>query len=434
MRFLDIIAKKRDGRKLSKEELEFFANGTVTGEIPDYQISAMLMAIYFQGLDYEETTHLTLAMANSGKILDLSHIDKVIVDKHSTGGVADTASLILVPLVAAAGVPVFKMSGKGLGYSGGTIDKLMSIPGINVDMDIKDAIKLCKEIGAVIVQQTKDLAPADKKLYALRDVTGTVESIPLIAGSIISKKLAGGANAIVLDVKCGSGAFMKNEADARLLAETMVNIGKISGRDIKAVITDMNQPLGKYIGNSLEVIEAAEVLKGNVKGDLLEVSLTLGAHMLVMAGKAKDTKEGRSVLLEKVENGEGLLKFKEIIKLSGGNPDVLDDTSLLPISELKGYVKASKSGFIGLMDTEKIGSSFVLLGGGRLKSDDEIDYGAGIIMKVRIGDKVEAGDILAEIYTKKDDAVEEVIENLNSAIEITDEKVEIPALIKYVVE
>ena len=257
MRFLDIIVKKRNGGKLSREELEFFAKGAATGEIPDYQLSAMLMAIYFMGLDGEETASLTLAMAKSGKVLDLSQIGGVIVDKHSTGGVADTATLILAPLVASAGVPVLKMSGKGLGFSGGTIDKLSSIPGFNCGLEIENAIEQCKRIGVVSLSQTEDLAPADKKLYSLRSVTGTVESIPLIASSVVSKKLAGGANAIVLDVKCGSGAFMKNEDEALRLAQTMVDIGKNSGRKIRALITDMNQPLGMYIGNSLEIVEAA---------------------------------------------------------------------------------------------------------------------------------------------------------------------------------
>ena len=313
MNIVDLIIKKRDGGKLSKEEIEFFVNGTTDSSIPDYQISAMLMAIYFQNLDTEETSELTLAMANSGSTFDLSSIEGIKVDKHSTGGVADTTTLILAPLVASCGVPVVKMSGRGLGFSGGTLDKLESIPGFRIDVSEDEALKFAKTSGIVLMSQTDNLTPADKKLYALRDVTGTVENIPLISGSIMSKKIAAGADAIVLDVKCGSGAFMKDYSSAVSLAETMVDIGRSVGREVTAVISSMDQPLGMNIGNSLEVIEAIEILKGNAGGDLLEVALTLGAYMLISSKTVKTVDEGKAILLEKIKNGSGLEKFRELL-------------------------------------------------------------------------------------------------------------------------
>lgn len=434
MRFLDLIIKKRDGGRLTKEELTYFANAAAKGEIPDYQIASMLMAVYFNSLDEEETADLTIAMAESGNMIDLSPVKGIVVDKHSTGGVADTVTLILASLVASAGVPVLKMSGKGLGFSGGTIDKLASVPGFSTEMPLEQAVKQCDEHGIVILQQMERLAPADKKLYSLRSVTGTVESIPLIAASVMSKKLAGGAEAMVLDVKCGTGAFMKNEEEAKALAETMVSIGKNAGRQTVALITDMNQPLGMYIGNSLEIIEAAEVLKGNVKGDVLDVTMELGAHMMVLAeNDVNDLEEGRRILLENLQNGKGLAKFREFIEIQGGDPKVVDDYSLLPLSSIKREVHADKTGYIGIMDTEALGNAFVLTGGGRLKSDDELDYGAGIIMKVRIGDKVEKGDVIAEIFTEKKEIINEVEGMVAKAVPVCDEVPEKPKLIKYTI-
>lgn len=320
MNIVDLIIKKRDGGRLTKEEIEFFVNGVVDSSIPDYQVSAMLMAIYFQNLDNEETSELTMAMANSGDTFDLSSVEGIKVDKHSTGGVADTTTLILAPLVASCGVPVVKMSGRGLGFSGGTLDKLESIPGFNIAVSETQALEFAKKSGIVLMSQTDTLTPADKKLYALRDVTGTVENIPLIAGSIMSKKIAAGADAIVLDVKCGSGAFMKDYDSAVALAETMAGIGRSVGREVTAVISGMDQPLGMNIGNSLEVIEAIEILKGNVAGDLLEVSLTLGSYMLMSAKKVSTFEEGKNMLLENISNGKGLEKFRELLIQQGGNP------------------------------------------------------------------------------------------------------------------
>jgi len=421
MDFLDSIIKKRDGGILSKAELEAFSKGAADGSLPDYQLSAMLMAIYLRGLSDEEMTHLTLAMAESGERLDLSDIPGIKVDKHSTGGVADTATLVLAPLVAACGVPVVKMSGKGLGFSGGTVDKLSSIPGIRLEYTQKEAIERCKNTGIVLMSQSAELAPADKRLYALRDVTGTVPSLPLIAASIMSKKIAAGADAIVLDVKFGSGAFMKTEPEALSLAKKMVAIGKLSGRAVRALITDMNEPLGKYIGNALEIMEAAEVLKGNVKGRLLDVSLALGAQMLILAGICKEESEAEEMLMQKIASKEGLQKFREVIAAQGGDPRVLDDFSLLPRSECEREVKAPSSGYIFSMDTEKTGRAFLETGGGRRSKEDEIDYGAGIIMRVGIGDKVQKGDVLANILAKTDKMCAEAEKLLLESIVISEE-------------
>lgn len=434
MNIVDLIIKKRDGGKLSKEEIEFFVNGTTDSSIPDYQISAMLMAIYFQNLDTEETSELTLAMANSGSTFDLSSIEGIKVDKHSTGGVADTTTLILAPLVASCGVPVVKMSGRGLGFSGGTLDKLESIPGFRIDVSEDEALKFAKNSGIVLMSQTDNLTPADKKLYALRDVTGTVENIPLISGSIMSKKIAAGADAIVLDVKCGSGAFMKDYSSAVSLAETMVDIGRSVGREVTAVISGMDQPLGMNIGNSLEVIEAIEILKGNAGGDLLEVALTLGAYMLISSKTVKTVDEGKAILLEKIKNGSGLDKFRELLIQQGGNPSIIDDYSLLPISNEKLSVTACCDGYVYSMNTAEIGRASLETGAGRASKSDKIDFGAGIIMKVRIGDYVHKGDIIAEIYSSSKDRCLSASKYLEQAIEINDKKPENPKLILDIIK
>lgn len=434
MNIVDLIIKKRDGGKLSKEEIEFFVNGTTDSSIPDYQISAMLMAIYFQNLDTEETSELTLAMANSGSKFDLSSIEGIKVDKHSTGGVADTTTLILAPLVASCGVPVVKMSGRGLGFSGGTLDKLESIPGFRIDVSEDEALKFAKNSGIVLMSQTDNLTPADKKLYALRDVTGTVENIPLISGSIMSKKIAAGADAIVLDVKCGSGAFMKDYSSAVSLAETMVDIGRSVGREVTAVISGMDQPLGMNIGNSLEVIEAIEILKGNAGGDLLEVALTLGAYMLISSKTVKTVDEGKAILLEKIKNGSGLDKFRELLIQQGGNPSIIDDYSLLPISNEKLSVTACCDGYVYSMNTAEIGRASLETGAGRASKADKIDFGAGIIMKVRIGDYVHKGDIIAEIYSSSKDRCLSASKYLEQAIEINDKKPENPKLILDIIK
>lgn len=429
MNIVDLIIKKRDGGKLTKEEIEFFIKGVTDSSIPDYQVSAMLMAIFFQNLDNEETSELTMAMAHSGGTFDLSSVEGIKVDKHSTGGVADTTTLILAPLVASCGVPVIKMSGRGLGFSGGTLDKLESIPGFKIDVTEKQALEYAKTSGIVLMSQTDNLTPADKKLYALRDVTGTVDNLALISGSIMSKKIAAGADAIVLDVKCGSGAFMKDYPSAVKLAKTMAEIGKSVGRNVTAVISSMDQPLGMNIGNSLEVIEAIEVLNGNVKGDLLDVALTLGAYMLIGAKKVNSVEEGISMLTENINNGKGLAKFRELLIQQHGNPDIIEDYSLLPLSKAKLEVKADSDGYIYSMNTAEIGRSSLETGAGRASKTDSIDFGSGIIMKVRIGDTVSKGDVIAEIYSATEEKCISAGRYLKDAIEIKAEKPEQPKLI-----
>ncbi|MCD8158217.1 MAG: thymidine phosphorylase [Clostridiales bacterium] len=410
MNFTDLIIKKRDKNKLKKEEIEFFIKGSSEGTIPDYQIAAMLMAIYLNGLDDEETALLTAAMTSSGEILDLSAIPGIKVDKHSTGGVADTTTLILAPLTASLGLPVVKMCGRGLGHTGGTLDKLESIPGVQVELTPTRAVEQVKSCGAVIMGQTSDLAPADKVLYALRDVTGTVESIPLIAASIMSKKLAAGADAIVLDVKWGSGAFMKTPEEAERLTKTMIAAGKKAGRKTAAFITDMNQPLGNNIGNSLEVIEAAGILKWHIDNDLKTVALALGSKMLVLGGIAENTAKGLDMLNENIENGKGLKKFEEIIKAQGGNPAALYDYNLLGKASFSLEVKAAAGGFVYEINTYEIGKASAALGAGRLSKDDKIDLNAGIIMKKRLGDSVKPGETIAEVFAK---SKEKCIEGAN---------------------
>lgn len=418
MNFVDSIIKKRDGGKLTKEEIAFFVKGVTDGTLPDYQISALLMAIFLKGMDTEETAQLTMEMAHSGGMFDLSALAGCKVDKHSTGGVADTTTLILAPLVASVDVPVVKMSGRGLGFSGGTIDKLESIPGFRVDVTEEEALRFAKESGIVLMSQTDNLTPADKKLYALRDVTGTVDSIPLIAASIMSKKIAAGADAIVLDVKCGSGAFMKNAADAERLAGIMADMGRHVGRRVTAVISSMAQPLGMYIGNSLEVMEAIEVLKGNVGGDLLEVSLTLGANMLLLAERVQSEEEGKALLLENIRNGKGLAKFKELLTQQGGDVRIIEDYSLLPLAEEKREVKATKSGYLTRMDTAMIGRASQETGAGRMFKGQPLDFGAGIVMKKRAGDVIATGETLAVVYSKSREKCQSAADFLQKAITI----------------
>ena len=430
MNFVDIIIKKRDGKKLTSEEISFFVKGVTEGSLPDYQISALLMAILLKGMDAEETAHLTMEMANSGGMFDLSSVEGFKVDKHSTGGVADTTTLILAPLVASVGVPVVKMSGRGLGFSGGTIDKLESIPGFQVDVAEEQALQFAKESGIVLMSQTDDLTPADKKLYAMRDVTGTVDSIPLIAASIMSKKIAAGADGIVLDVKCGSGAFMKDLESAEKLATTMADMGRHVGRKVTAVISGMDQPLGMYIGNSLEVMEAIEVLKGNVGGDLLEVSLTLGANMLLLAGRVKTEEEGKELLLEHIKNGKGLEKFREMIAQQGGDVNIIDHYDLLPLSHVKVEVKAGKSGYITKMDTAMIGRASQETGAGRMFKGQPLDFGAGIIMKKRTGGAIATGETLAVVYSESKEKCDSAAVFLKNAITIEEHPaVEQPPLI-----
>jgi len=422
MRAVDIISKKRHGESLTKEEINFFIQGFVNGSIPDYQASALLMAICCNGMDSWEIVDLTMAMVNSGKKVDLSQIKGVKVDKHSTGGVADTTTLITAPLVAACGVPVAKMAGRGLGHTGGTIDKLESIPGFRTDLSMEDFIKAVEETGLAIAGQSKDLVPADKLLYELRDVTGTVDSIPLIASSVMSKKIAAGCDAIVLDVKTGSGAFMQSVNDSFLLADAMVKIGVRAGRKVMAVVTDMDQPLGMAVGNALEVMEAIEVLKNNQYGSLRDLSAYLAAHMLVTAGVCQSLEEALNKIKDVLESGKALMKLGDMIEYQGGDRAVLDDYNLLPQAEHVIPVKAEREGFIASIDTYKVGLSSQLTGAGRAKKEDRIDPAVGLVMHKRLGDQVEKGDVLAEFHVNDVNKFEEASKVFMEAIQIRSTK------------
>lgn len=397
MNFIDIIAKKRNGHSLTKEEIEYFAFSAAEGSVPDYQLSAMLMAMFLNGLNEEETLHLTDAMARSGDMADLSPIEGIKGDKHSTGGVGDKTTLIVAPIVAECGVKMAKMSGRGLGHTGGTVDKLESIPGFKTSLETDEFVDIVNKCGLCVAGQSGRLCPADKKLYALRDVTATVDSMPLIASSIMSKKLAGGADCIVLDVKCGSGAFMKDEASAARLAEKMVEIGRGAGKKIAALVTDMDVPLGNYIGNSLEITEAVETLKGNGPEDLTEIALLLSAKLLELAGKG-DFEECQALARSKIADGSALGKLAEMVERQGGDPEYIRNTSLFEKSEFSYEIKAKESGYISAMNTEGIGSVCVALGAGRMKKEDAIDPSAGIILSKKTGDYAEKGELLATLF------------------------------------
>ncbi|OBR63001.1 pyrimidine-nucleoside phosphorylase [Paenibacillus oryzae] len=419
MRAVDLIHKKRDGGELSAAELNFLIQGYSKDEVPDYQMSAFAMAVFFRGMTAAETAALTLAIAESGDQVDLTPIAGIKVDKHSTGGVGDKTTLILAALAASAGVPVAKMSGRGLGHTGGTIDKLESIPGFRTELAREAFINQVNTIGLSVIGQSGDLAPADKKLYGLRDVTATVESIPLIASSVMSKKIAAGADAIVLDVKAGSGAFMKTVEDAEALASAMVEIGTQVGRVTSAVISDMDQPLGYAIGNALEVMEAIETLKGKGPHDLTELCLTLGAHMIVLGGKAADIAEAKQILKQKLENGEALAKFAELISAQGGNPAVLEQTELLPQAALTVEVTAEEGGYVGSIQAEQLGLAAMLLGAGRATKEAQIDYAVGLVLRKKVGDAVAAGESLATLHVSSNNAtVQEVAERVRKAFGI----------------
>jgi pyrimidine-nucleoside phosphorylase len=418
MRMYDIILKKRQGQELTAAEIQYFIAGYNTGNIPDYQASALLMAIYFQGLGERETTDLTMAICDSGERADLTAIPGIKVDKHSTGGVGDKTTLVLVPLVAAAGVPVAKMSGRGLGHTGGTVDKLESIPGFNVTLEPAQFIDQVRRIGAAVVAQTGHLAPADKKLYALRDVTATVDSIPLIASSVMSKKIASGADAIVLDVKVGSGAFMRDTPSAFKLARAMVAIGSRSGRRTVALITNMDQPLGCAIGNALEVKEAIDTLKGQGPEDLLEITLELGAAMLLLAGKAESTGEGRAKLLALLESGLALQKFIEFVTAQGGDPRVAWEDGILPAAELKADVPSPAAGYVQSIDAAAIGRSAMLLGAGRENKDSKIDLSVGVVLQKKVGDPVKPGESLAVTHANSKERLDQAVELVRSAYQI----------------
>lgn len=419
MRMVDIIEKKRDGQELTTAEINFFIEGYTKGEIPDYQASALAMAIYFQDMNDRERADLTRAMVESGNTIDLSAIDGVKVDKHSTGGVGDTTTLVLAPLVASLGVPVAKMSGRGLGHTGGTIDKLESIAGFHVELTREQFIDLVNRDKVAVIGQSGNLTPADKKLYALRDVTGTVNSIPLIASSIMSKKIAAGADAIVLDVKTGDGAFMKTQEDAEKLAHAMVRIGNHVGRKTIAIISDMSQPLGFAIGNALEVKEAIETLQGKGPKDLTELVLTLGSQMVILAGKAKTSEEAKEMLLDAIHSGKALAKFKEFLANQGGDASIVDDLTKLPQAKYKIELPAKQSGYISRMVADEIGVASMILGAGRATKEDVIDLAVGLVLHKKVGDKVEEGESILTIYSNREN-VEDVKQKLYDNIFIAD--------------
>ena len=421
MRMVDLIAKKRDGGELTKAEINFMIEGYTDGVIPDYQMSAMAMALYFKEMTTEERVNLTMAIVKSGDEIDLSAIEGIKVDKHSTGGVGDTTTLILAPLVASVGVPVAKMSGRGLGHTGGTIDKLESVPGFQVEIDGKTFNDLVNKNKVAVVGQSGNLTPADKKLYALRDVTATVNSIPLIASSIMSKKIASGADAIVLDVKIGSGAFMKNLDDARALAKAMVDIGNGAGRKTIGVISDMSQPLGFAVGNALEVKEAIDTLNGHGPEDLTELCLTLGSHMVVLANKAETIEEAREKLQAVIDNKQALETFKVFLASQGGDASVVDDPSRLPKASITKDVLAPKAGYVSTIIADEVGIAAGMLGAGRMTKDSVIDLAVGVVLNKKVGDYVEAGESLVTLHTNTEDT-KEVEEKLLNAYAIKEEK------------
>ena len=434
MRMSDLIVKKRDGQALTTEEIRYVVDGYTRGEIPDYQMSAMLMAIYFRGMDRRETLDLTMAMMHSGETLDLSGVSGVKADKHSTGGVGDKTSLVLVPMVASLGVKMAKMSGRGLGHTGGTLDKLESIPGFNINLPMERFLENVDRVGMVIAGQTANLDPADKKLYALRDVTGTVPSIPLIVSSIMSKKLAAGADAIVLDVKTGSGAFMKSREDAFALAEEMVKIGKNAGRRTIAVISDMDQPLGMAVGNALEVKEAIATLRGEGPKDFTELCMVLGSQMLMAGGKALSVEQARAALTKVIEDGSALRKLSEFVEAQGGDPTAVTDPSLLPKASMVVPVCADRDGFVGQIACEDVGICSLLLGGGRETKESKIDLSVGILLEKKKGDAVKKGDVLGYLHANDEQRLEAAKDKFLNAYAITDSRPETEPLIKGILQ
>ncbi|AFU14800.1 Pyrimidine-nucleoside phosphorylase [Bacillus cereus Rock1-3] len=429
---VDLIAKKRDGQALTTEEINFIVEGYTNGDIPDYQVSSLAMAIFFQDMNDQERADLTMAMVNSGDTIDLSAIEGVKVDKHSTGGVGDTTTLVLGPLVAALGVPVAKMSGRGLGHTGGTIDKLEAVPGFHVEIENDEFMRLVNENKIAVIGQSGNLTPADKKLYALRDVTATVNSIPLIASSIMSKKIAAGADAIVLDVKTGAGAFMKTDEDAKRLAEAMVRIGNNVGRNTMAVISDMSQPLGEAIGNALEVQEAIDTLQGKGPKDLEELCLTLGSQMVYLAGQASSLEDAREKLIEVMNNGKALESFKTFLSAQGGDASVVDDPSKLPQAQFKIEVEAKEDGYVSEIVADEIGTAAMLLGAGRATKESEIDLAVGLMLRKKVGDSVKKGDSLVTIYANREN-VEDVKAKIYENMKISKEHVDAPTLVHGIV-
>lgn len=419
MRMVDIIDKKRNGGELTQEEIQTFVDGVVSGEIPDYQTSAFLMATYFKDMTDAERSELTMAMMKSGDHLDLSSIPGLKVDKHSTGGVGDKTSIPLAPIVAALGIPVPMISGRGLGHTGGTLDKLEAIPGYQVEISESDFLKQVRDQGLAIVGATGNIAPADKKIYALRDVTDTVDSIPLIASSIMSKKIASGTDALVIDVKTGAGAFMKTLDDSRKLAKALVGIGKGVGMDCMAIISDMNQPLGNAIGNALEIKESIDLLKGQAPADITELVMTLGAHMVVMSGKADDLETARAMCEKTITDGSALQKFGDMVAAQGGDRNVIDHPEVMPQAKFKIELPAKTSGVVSKVEADEMGIASMLLGGGRQKADDQLDYAVGIMMNKKVGDPVKAGESLLTIYSNRED-VADIKQRLYDNIEVRD--------------
>ncbi len=433
MNIQKIIAKKRDGKELSKEDIEYFVSKYTDGTITDYQAAALAMAIYINGMNDEETTNLTLEMAKSGDILDLSKISENVVDKHSTGGVGDKITLILMPIIASLGIPVAKMSGRGLGFTGGTVDKLESIPGYKTEIDINTFIENVKEVGISVIGQTKNLAPADKKMYALRDAINCIGSMPLIASSIMSKKIAAGANKIVLDVTVGSGAFMKNKEEATKLSNIMKNIGNLADRETVCVLTNMNEPVGHAVGNTLEIIETIECLKGNIPQDIKEIVTTIGSYIIKLSGKNDNLEQNKKMILENIENGKAYNKFLELIENQDGDIEYIKDIEKFEKAKYIIPVISEKDGFVEELNAEKVGFISVMLGAGRVKKEDSIDKAVGIVLNNKISDKVQKGDILAYIHANDEQKGKEAVEEMKNAYKISEIKVEKEKIILGVV-
>ncbi len=433
MHAVDIIAKKRDGGKLTAEEIDFFVQGYTRGEIPDYQAAAWLMAVFLQGMSRDETVALTMSMARSGQMLNLKDIAPLVVDKHSTGGVGDKTTLFVGPMVAATGLPVGKMSGRALGFSGGTLDKLESIPGFRSDLSTAEFLAQLQAVGLVVCGQSADLAPADGKFYALRDVTATVPALPLIASSIMSKKLASGAEAIVLDVKVGSGAFMHTEEDAVALAQTMVDVGYSVGRRVTAIVSDMSQPLGHAVGNALEVKEAIDALHGGGPQDFIQHCLAVAEQMVILGGKASDAEEARRLLLETVRSGRAWAKFRQFIAAQGGDVTVVDDPAQLPQAAIVEELPAPRGGYIAAINAAEVGQASMGLGAGRAKKGDPIDHAVGVVLRAKVGDRVEAGQPLLDIHANDAARLAEAREQLSSAYAWSDTPVDEPPLIRRII-
>lgn len=431
MNIQDIISKKQSAQELTKEEIHYFITEYVKENITDYQAAALVMAIFINGMTNEETTNLTLEMAYSGDVLDLSEISNNVVDKHSTGGVGDKITLVLMPIIASLGIPVAKMSGRGLGFTGGTLDKLESIPGYKVQIPIEDFVKQVKEVGISVIGQTANLAPADKKLYALRDSIACVGSMPLIASSIMSKKIAAGANKIILDVTVGSGAFMKTKEEAEKLSTIMKNIGKLSNKETVCVLTNMDEPVGTAVGNSLEIIEVVECLKGNMPKDIKEIILTIGSYLIKLSGKSNDLEKNREMIMENIENGKAYEKLIDLIASQGGDIEYIKDTEKFEKAKYIIPVISTKAGYVKSLNAEAVGKISVALGAGRIKKEDEIDKAVGIVLRKKISDKVENGEILAYIYANDETKGKQAVSDLLENYEIVDNKCEEE---KYILE